>query len=139
DIIANYNGDGRYPAATSSGYGLHVTRLPNALHLASDTPNSVFGQAVTFRASLASTQASGGITGPSGQVQVFAGCLCGLLGMMVDRTLIGAGALTNGVATVTVTSLDVGSTQIVAIYLGDSNWSSAASNAVIQTISNSIR
>jgi hypothetical protein len=135
-IIARYSGDGRYPAASSAGYGVLVTRLPSSLTLTSDTPSTVFGQAITFRARVAPTQAGGAIAAPTGQVQFFAGCLCGLFGMMVDRTLIGTGVLSNGVATVTVTNLAVGTTQVVATYLSDGNWSSATSNAVTQTIAN---
>jgi hypothetical protein len=134
NIIASYSGDGTYPATSSAGYGLQVSRLPSSLSLTSDTSSTVFGQAITFRASLATTQASGGIAAPSGHVQFFAGCMCGLFGMMVDRTLIGTGVLANGVATVAVTSLPVGSPQVVATYLGDGNWGGATSNAITQTI-----
>jgi uncharacterized protein (TIGR03437 family) len=133
-IIASYSGDSTYPAASSAGYGLWVTRLASSLSLTSNTANTVFGLPITFTATLGTTQASGGIAAPSGRVQFFAGCLCGLFGMMIDRTLIGTADLANGVATVTVTTLAAGSTQVLATYLGDDNWSSSNSNALTQTI-----
>lgn len=136
DVMATYSGDGRYPAASSGGYGLLVTRLASSLTLISDTSNTVLGQEVTFTARLAPAKAGAAIAAPAGQVQFFAGCLCGLFGMMVDRTPIGTGVLANGVATITVTNLAVGTTQIVATYVSDGNWSNATSNAVTQTIAN---
>ena len=136
NIIARYGGDGAYLAASSAGYGLQVTRLASSLSLTSDTSNTVFGQPITFTAKLAATQAGGEIVAPSGHVQFFAGCLCGLFGMMIDRTLIGTADIANGMATIIVPTLPVGPTQVVATYLGDASWSGATSNAVMQTIAN---
>ena len=136
-ITATYGGDATYPVASST-YGLQATRLASSLSLTSNTTSAVFGQPITFTASLANTQASGGLAAPSGRVQFFAGCLCGLFGMMVDRTLIGTADLANGLATLTVTTLAPGSTQVLATYSGDDNWSSSNSNALTQTIAKAV-
>ena len=134
-IMAVYSGDGTYPAASSSAYGLTVTRRAVSLSVASALPNTVFGQPVTFTATISAAKTTpAGIAPPSGNVQFYAGGLSGLFGMMVDRTLLGTAALTNGTASLTVSGLQAGSVQVVAVYPGDRNWSSATSNAVTQTV-----
>lgn len=128
-ITASYSGDATYPAV-SNNMGVYVTRLPDSFTLTSNPTTPTADQPVTLTARL-TWQPATGVADPTGQVQFFGGCPCGLFGAMLDRTLLGTTSLTNGVAIVTVNTLPGTSKQIMAIYGGDGNWSSSASNAVL--------
>ncbi len=134
-VSANYSGDSIYPAASSNAQVSVYAAVPS-LTLTADTSSSTLGQPVTFTAKL-TTKAGAGLAAPTGRVQFFSGCLCGLFGTMIDKTLIGSAPLSNGSAVATVSTLPSGSTQVIAVYAGDSNWSGATSNALAQTVGKS--
>ena len=124
-ITAKYSGDGSYPPASANAE-LSVYLQPTSLTL---TPSAdPTGNGVTFLAGL--TYSPHGGAPPAGEVQFFSGCLCGIFGAMLDKTLIGSASLTNGTATLTVSTLPAGAVQVVAYYSGDSSWAPAMSNAV---------
>src|SRR5262249_12106640 len=87
-----------------------------------NTAAAGFGEAVTFTAQL-SGQPPAGSAAPTGAVQFLEG-----------STVIGAAALTNGVAKLTVSNLPPGPHQILAVYAGDAHWSSATSKLVALAI-----
>ena len=132
NITASYGGDALYPASSVT-YGVLVTKLAGSLQLTSNLAAATYGQPVTLTARW-SAQPAGAIPNPAGEVQFFSGCLCGLFGAMVDRTLIGTAALTGGVATLAAAGLPVGTSQILAVFGGDDNWSASTSNAVTESI-----
>jgi large repetitive protein len=125
-ISATYSGDATYPAASQT-MGIYVTRLSDSLSLTSNTSTTASGQSITFTARLA-WQPVAGVANPSGKVQFFAGCLCGLFGSMINRTLVGTAALSDSVATVTIGNLPDSSPQVAAVYDGDDSWSGTKSN-----------
>ena len=127
-ISATYSGDTTYPAASQT-MGIYVTKLSDSLSLTSNTSATAAGQSITFTARLV-WQPVAGVANPSGQVRFFVGCLCGLFGSMIDRTLVGTAALSDGGATVTTGNLPDSSPQVVAVYDGDDSWSSTQSNPV---------
>jgi hypothetical protein len=131
-VTAQYTGDAVYPPSSVT-YGLYVTRRPDSLTLTSTASSAASGQPVGFTAKLVAT--GPGVATPSGQVQFFTACACGLFGSLENRVLIGEAPLVNGAASITVTALPVGSTQVVAMYFGDDNWSGTVSNLITQTIS----
>jgi len=64
-----------------------------------------------------------GFGAPSGTVQFFDGF-----------SVIGAGTLSAGIATIAVANLDVGLHQITAVYNGDNSWNTSSSSRVNQAV-----
>ena len=108
NIIADYSGDPTY--ATSSGTtGQTVDQDPTATAVASSANPSVFGQPVTFTATVSSTSPGSGT--PTGTVTFF-----------IDATVFAVPVNGSGQATLTTSSLTVGSHTVVATYSGDGNF-----------------
>jgi len=128
-VTAVYEGDGTYPGAAAAPVGFTVSRLPLVWNLRSSPSSAAYGQALTFTATFATAQAPQGVPLPSGTVQFYAGS-AGFFGMMADRRLLGEAKIANGAAVLTVTSLPAGQQQVIAVYLGDENWSNGSSNAL---------
>src|SRR5581483_3433104 len=152
-ITITYSGDGNFNASTSPALTQTVNKSPTTVTLSS-TPNpSVFGQSVTFTASvnpatttttsrsssrLGSARRVGsrqtpslvtpslpiGIANPTGTVTFFDG-----------STILGTGTLDGtGQATFTTGSLAVGAHSITASYGGDGNYLSSTSSPLTQTV-----
>ena len=131
--VAANNTGGSYSVTASAGGKSTVFSLTNiplqvatATTIYSSPDPSVYGQAVTITATVTPT-ASSSFT-PTGSVRFVDG-----------TTLLGISALhtTNGVTTATLTTstLFAGShTQIVAKYVGDSNFTGGASSNIPQTV-----
>ncbi len=121
NITVTYSGDG-INNPSSKNFGLLVNRIPLVLSLTSNLSASVYGQAVTFTAKAASP-APPGVSLPSGQVQ------------LVDANgVVATGSMTKGTAVTNVTTLDAGSHQVAASFVGDINWVPAKSTALPQAI-----
>ena len=89
--------------------------------LAASTGPTVYGQGVTFTATVSAPVNSGG---PTGTVTFTDGA-----------TVLGTGTVDNaGVATLTTTAVAVGTRSITATYGGDGNHAGSASAAVTQTV-----
>ncbi len=120
-IIAVYSGDSIYPGATAS-YGLTVVKPAPTTTFTSSNSISVFGQPVTFTATLK------GVTGlptPTGTVQ-----------FLSNGVTLGAPVtLVNGVATLTTSSLPPGANVIAVQYSGDGSYSSSTVNGGTVTVS----
>jgi hypothetical protein len=102
--------------------GVSTAKIPTTIMLASSLNPSIFGQAVTFTATVT---ASSGAT-PTGAV------LFKRAGLLLSST-----ALSNGVATLTTSTLPAGdSEQIVAVYMG-SSLNIGSRIAFIQTVQKS--
>jgi Big-like domain-containing protein/VCBS repeat protein len=129
NITAAYVGDSNFlPSSASGANGVTqtVTKAPSATALAGSPNPSVFGQAVTLTATVS---ASGGGNGtPTGTVT-----------FSDNGTPIGNGTLNNaGLATLSISSLNVGSHTITAAYAGDTNFlasSASGASGVTQTVS----
>lgn len=131
-ITATYSGDDTYPPASAIG-NVSVYRLTTSLVLSSSAPSSTFGAPIAFTTKL-TTQAAAGAPAPTGQVQFVSGCLCGIFGALINPVVLGTAAVSGGTASLTVNSLPIGSTQVIATYSGDANWAASTSNAVTQNI-----
>jgi hypothetical protein len=92
-----------------------------ATTLVSSANPSVFGQSVTFTATV--TAVSPGSGTPTGMV-----------GFYDSGTQIGSGTLSSGTATFTTSSLSVATHTIAAIYNGNSNFNGSTSNTLNQTV-----
>jgi hypothetical protein len=119
-ITAVYGGDSSFVTSTSSAVSQIVNQASTTTTLAT-TSASVFGQSVTFTATVAATAPGAG--NATGSVSFFDG-----------TTQIGTGNLSAGVATLTTSTLSAGSHSITAVYSGDSSFVTSTSSAVSQVV-----
>jgi YD repeat-containing protein len=120
-ITATYNGDANDLTSTSSSLTQEVEQDQTTTSLASSANPSVFGQSVTFTATVAVTAPGAG--SPTGSVSFF-----------VDGTAIGNGSLSGGTASISTSSLAVGAHSITATYNGDANDQGSSAGALSQTV-----
>jgi uncharacterized protein (TIGR03437 family) len=132
-VSAVYSGDVNY-LPSSNAMGEYVYTLPGSLTVTASASSAGYGQSVTFTAQL-KTQTIAGVASPTGTVQFFTGCLCGVFGGFGTQAAIGTAPLANGAATLTVSNLPVGALLIVGTYSGDGNWESVGSVPVALSIS----
>ena len=119
-MTATYGGDTNF--LTSAGT---VTQIVNqdstTTKLASSANPSVYGQTVTFTATVSA--ASPGSGTPTGSVTFYDG-----------TTDLGTGTLSSGTASFTISTLAVGANSITGVYSGDSNFMTSTSAALSQTV-----
>jgi hypothetical protein len=117
---ATYSGDTNF--LTSSGTVTHVVNQDSTTtKLTSSANPSVYGQTVTFTATVSA--ASPGSGTPTGVVTSYDG-----------TTDLGTGSLSSGTANFTISTLSVGANSITGVYSGDSNFVTSASAALTQTV-----
>ena len=116
--MASYGGDTNFVASASAPVTQTVKTATSGMTLATSPNPSVFGQMVTFKASVFS---SGGI--PTGTVTFEDGA-----------TILGTGALVAGAASFGVSALGSGDHRITAVYGGDPNFGPSTSAPVTQTV-----
>jgi autotransporter-associated beta strand protein len=125
-ISAVYSGDMNFMTSASPNVIQNVTNLMlTTTTVTSSAPNSVFGQTITFTATVAPMSGTGT---PTGTVQFRDGTTN--LGSPVT--------LTGGMATFTVPAgspLSVGPHSITAVYSGDATFAGSTSNPITQTVS----
>lgn len=124
-IIAIYSGDQtQFATSTSNPVTQQVQQtdmLTTDTTLSSSLSTSYSCESITLTASVVATQ---GFYTPTGTVAFFA-----------DGQAIGAAVLNNaGIATLTVSSLAVGTHTLVATYNSDSNYAFSTSNSITQTV-----
>ena len=117
-ITASYSGDATFAGSTSSAVTQTVNRASTATALTSSLDPSVFGQQVTFTATVSP------FSGPTGTVQFFDGV-----------NPLGTVALSGGSASFVTSTLAVGTHFITATYNGDTNFGSSTSSSLTQTVS----
>ena len=122
-ITAVYNAeDTNFLTSTSSAVSQVVNQASTTTTLTSSTNPSVFGQSVTFTATV--TAVSPGAGTATGTVSFFDG-----------TTLLGTGTLSAGTTTLSTSSLSGGNTfSITAVYAGDSSFMASTSSAVNQVV-----
>jgi hypothetical protein len=116
-LTAVYLGDAADLGSTSAVLNQVVLEATSAATLTSSPNPSTQGQAVTFTATITSPTVK-----PKGPVTFTAG-----------KTVLGTGQLSGGKATLTISSLAVGSTTVTATYNGDSNIAKSSAS-VTQTV-----
>jgi hypothetical protein len=118
-LTAVYAGDAKDTGSTSAAYQENIVLATTQIAMASSLNPAALGAAVTLSATLTS---NGGT--PTGTVQFFDG-----------TTALGPGTLNGqGVATVTVSTLILGSHNITATYAGDSMDAGSSSQALVQVV-----
>lgn len=110
-ITAVYNGNYVFDTSSSSALPITVIPKPSSIALNLSTSTSLWASDVTLTAALTPSLASG-------SVQFFDG-----------NTPIGSAISNNGLASLVVNSLDVGTHSITARYSGDNTYAAAVSTA----------
>ena len=122
-FTAVYGGDATFAAGSPSAPFAHtVNPAATKTTISSSALNVGYNQSVTFTAVVSPTAANAG-SPPSGSVNFYDG-----------STLLGSGALVNGVATLTKSNLGVSGHQITAVYQGDGNYLTSTSPALTETV-----
>jgi autotransporter-associated beta strand protein len=120
-ITVQYNGDGNFNGSTSSAITQTVDKASTSTLLTSGLNPSTFGQSVTFTATV--SVVSPGVGTPAGTVNFFNGA-----------TLLGSGTLSANEATFTTSSITAGTNGIIAVYAGDTNFTTSTSNNLSQIV-----
>jgi len=115
-LSAAYSGDSNYAGAASGAWAQTVAKGASAVSLSASPNPSVFGQAVTFTATVSPSSATG-------SVQFFDG-----------STSLGSAGLSGGRASLAVSTLALGSHSITGIYSGDASYATSTSPALTQTV-----
>jgi hypothetical protein len=110
-ITASYSGDPNFTGSTAAAFTQTVTKAGTTTVASTSANPAVFGQSLTFTATVAGTM--GGAGTPTGTVQ-----------FMIDGTAFGSPVnLTGGVATsVAISSLSANGHTVRAVYSGDSSF-----------------
>ena len=109
------------PSATSTGATLTVNKAATSTTVVSSVNPSIFGQSVTLSASVAATAPGGGA--PTGTVSFYDGV-----------TLLGAGTISGGSASLTTSAFNAASHSITAVYGGATSYLVSTSDALAQTV-----
>jgi LPXTG-site transpeptidase (sortase) family protein len=119
-LTATYNGDSSFNISTSAPALAHtINKASTTTAVTSNINPSVFGQAVTFTATVNSSAGT-----PTGTVEFFDGV-----------TSLGTGTLNgSGKTTLSTSALAVGAHNIMAVYGADTNFSGSASSLLTQNI-----
>ncbi len=121
-ITAQYQGDSNFGGSNSAAVNVTVAKLDTTSALVVKPVNSGLGNPVTLTVTISSSNT--GAVKPSGTVQFFDGSVA-----------IGTATVdNNGVATLTTSSLTLGTHSITAQYQGDGNYNPSTSPAVTQTV-----
>jgi uncharacterized protein YhjY with autotransporter beta-barrel domain len=113
-LTAEYGGDSNCLSSTSSAVTVTVTitKPTTTIALTASSTSVLFGQSVTFSATVSPNAATGTVTFKEGS------------------TTLGTGTLSSGVATFATSSLATGSHSVIAVYGGDSIYLGSTSSAV---------
>ena len=120
-ITVQYAGDTNFVGSTSTAIAQTVDQDASTATVASSVNPSVYGQSVTFTATIAAAAPGSGT--PTGTVTFYDG-----------TTAIGTGTLSDGSASYTTSALAVAGHSITIQYGGDTNFIGSASTAITQTV-----
>jgi len=118
-IVASYSGDSADQASTSAALMQVVQMASTTLSLASNINPSGYNQAVTFTASL---------------TPQFGGSATGTVTFKDGANTQGTATVSNNLATITVSTLALGTRSITAVFGGDSNFTGISSGIVSQVV-----
>ena len=120
-VTVIYNGDGRFANGTG-GFTQSVQKISTTTNLRDSVDPSVFGESVTFTATVASISPGSGIA--AGSVSFLSG-----------STTLATVGLSAGAAVYTTTKLSAGADAITAVYNGNASYATSASAVLNQTVS----
>jgi hypothetical protein len=122
-ITAVYGGDANFVGSTSGAVSQVVRAFGSSTALTSSANPSVFGQTVTFTATVT---ALSGTSTPTGTVTFLDG-----------TTALGTANLNSGVAKLNYSALGLGGHSITAVYGGNTSFAGSTSAALAQTVNQS--
>ena len=120
-IVVQYSGDTNFSGGNSKSLAQVVNQAASTTAVMPTVNPSVWGQSVTFTATVASSVA--GLGTPTGQVTFYDG-----------TTAIDTETLVDGMASYTTSGLAVAGHSITAQYTGDTDFSGSTSTAFTQTV-----
>ena len=120
-ITAVYGGSINYNTSTSAVLTDTVNKAASSTTVISSHNPSLFGQSVTFTATVAAVAPGSGT--PTGTVTFKNGA-----------TVLGAGTLLSGKATFSTSALTVGAHSITAVYGGSANYNTSTSAVLTETV-----
>jgi len=118
-ITAVYGGNATYAGSTSAAVSVVVAKDVSTTTLTSSATTSAYGSNVVLKATIGTTY---GKT-PTGTVKFLSG-----------TTTLSSVSLVGGVASLSLSTLPVGTDSITAVYAGDSNYKTSTSAAVSVTV-----
>lgn len=119
-ITAVYAGDTGFNTSTSTVLTQVVNQGTTTTTLASNNNPAIFGQPITFTATVA--------------VATGVGTVSGTVSFLDGATTVGTGTISNGVATLTLSNFSVGSHSVKAVYNGDTNFTTSTSSTITQIV-----
>ena len=118
-IVATYSGNTNYAGSTSTSLPEVINQTGTSTVLTSSSQSPLEGKSTTLTATV--TTSTGIATGP--------------VNFLDNGKNIGSGTLNaQGVATLTLSTLPVGNDSIVAVYGGDSNYTTSTSNPLVEVV-----
>ena len=120
-ITVSYSGDANFTTSTSTALSQVVNQAGTTTSLVSATDPSVFGQAVTFTATVSAAAPGSGT--PTGKVTFYDG-----------STSLGTASLSSGSASFTAKALPTGADAITAVYNGAPHFTTSTSAALTQSV-----
>ncbi len=120
-VTAVYGGDTNFTGSTSSALSQAVNQASTTTTVTSSANPSVFGQSVTFTATVAA-------------VSPGSGTATGTVTFKDGATTLGTGTLNAGVATFATSTLALGAHSITAVYGGDTNFTGSTSSTLSQVV-----
>ena len=119
-LMARYGGDSTYAGTTSNAVAQPVATAPTVVALTSSANPAAGGQSLSLTASISPAAATG-------TVQFLDGA-----------TPLGTATISGGSATLSLSTLSVGTHSITAVYNGDANIPAGTSSALTQTIAKAV-
>ncbi len=116
-ITATYGGDGSFTGSTSSAASQVVSQSSSTTILTASANSSVFGQPVTFTAKVSAVAPGNGTAG-------------GMVTFKDGTTTLGTAMLSSGQASLTSSSMSVGSHSISAVYGGEASFKTSSSTTI---------
>ena len=120
-ITISYSGDGNFVTSTSAPLTQTVNQAATTSKVTSSANPSVFGQSVTFTATVKAVAPGSGT--PTGAVSFLDG-----------STILGTGTLSGGTATFSISTLAVSAHSITVVYAGDTSFLTSTSSILTQTV-----
>jgi hypothetical protein len=122
NVTVNYSGDTNFSGSTSPVLVQTVNKDATTTKVKSSLNPSVFGQSVTFTATVTANSPGSGLA-------------TGTVTFMDGSVTLGTGTLnSSGQATFTTSSLAVGNHSITAVYTGDNNFVTSTSTVLTQKV-----
>jgi uncharacterized delta-60 repeat protein len=115
-IVAKYGGDTNFAASDSPQFDQNVLKVVTTTALVSSESPTVYGTEVTLTATVSDIRAGGTMSFKNGTTEV------------------GTAAVVDGVATLAISTLPVGTLSLTAVYSGDVKFDTSTSTALEQVV-----